>query len=55
MAASLQNDTAQSDYTDNAVLPYVNMAMNELQELFEQNNSEHFIYIVNNGNIEKHG
>lgn len=26
-----------------------------IQELFEQNNSEHIIYVVNNGNIKKHG
>ena len=26
-----------------------------IHELFEQNNSEHLIYIVNNGTIVKHG
>ena len=34
MVASLQNDTAQSDYTDAAVLPYMNMALRDLQEKF---------------------
>ena len=38
MAASLMNDTAQSIYTDATVLPYLNMAMDELQELFQLNN-----------------
>lgn len=38
MAASLQNDTAQDVYTDAACLPYLNMAMRELQEIFELNN-----------------
>jgi hypothetical protein len=38
MAASLQNDTAQTLYTDDACLPYLNMALDELQEIFEQNN-----------------
>ncbi len=38
MAASLMNDTAQQNYTNAAVLPYLNMALNELQELFELNN-----------------
>lgn len=38
MAASLMNDTAQTIYTDAACLPYLNMALNELQEIFEQNN-----------------
>lgn len=36
MVASLQNDTARTVYTDAAVLPYLNMALDELQELFEQ-------------------
>ena len=36
--ASLMNDTAQTAYTDIAVLPYMNMAMRELQEIFEQYN-----------------
>jgi hypothetical protein len=38
MSASLMNDTAQTTYTDEAQLPYLNMALNELQELFELNN-----------------
>jgi hypothetical protein len=38
MVASLQNDTAQQQYTEDAVLPYLNMAMRELQEIFEENN-----------------
>ena len=38
MAASLMNDTNQSLYTDAACLPYLNMALNELQENFELNN-----------------
>lgn len=38
MAASLQNDTAQSSYTDVACLPYLNIALDELQELYELNN-----------------
>ena len=38
MAASLMNDTAQTVYTDAAVLPYLNMALDDLQETFEQNN-----------------
>ena len=38
MVASLQNDTAQSVYTDSACLPYLNMAMRELQEIYELNN-----------------
>jgi len=38
MAASLNNDTAQESLTDVAVLPYLNMAMSDLQELFELNN-----------------
>ena len=37
MVASLQNDTAQDDYTDAAVLPYLNMALRDLQEEFELN------------------
>ena len=37
-AASLLNDTAKSDYTYTAQLPYVGMALDELQEEFEQNN-----------------
>lgn len=38
MVASLQNDTAQTTYTDAACLPYLNMALDELQEVFEINN-----------------
>lgn len=38
MVASLQNDTAQTVYTDAAVLPYFNMALRDLQEEFELNN-----------------
>lgn len=38
MVASLQNDTAQSVYTNEAVLPYLNMALGELQEEFELSN-----------------
>jgi len=38
MSASLMNDTAQSVYTDAAQLPYLNMALRELQENFELNN-----------------
>lgn len=38
MAASCMNDSAQEVYTDAAVLPYLNMAMRELQELFQLNN-----------------
>jgi len=36
-AASLMNDTAQTVYHDTAQLPYINMAMQELQEHFELN------------------
>lgn len=38
MSAALMNDKAQSVYTDEACLPYLNMALDELQELFELNN-----------------
>lgn len=38
MVASLQNDTIQDNYTNEACLPYLNMVLNELQEIFEQNN-----------------
>ena len=38
MVASLMNDTAQTIYTDAACLPYLNMALDDLQEIFEQNN-----------------
>jgi hypothetical protein len=36
--ASLMNDTAQTVYTNDAVLPYLNMALDELQEYYELNN-----------------
>lgn len=35
--ASLQNDTAKTYYTNLACLPYFNMALDELQEHFEDN------------------
>ncbi len=38
MSASLMNDTAQTVYTDAAQLPYLNMALDDLQEIFELNN-----------------
>lgn len=38
MSASLMNDTAQTIYTDAAQLPYLNMALDDLQEEFELNN-----------------
>lgn len=38
MAASLMNDTAQTVYTDAACLPYLNMALAQLQEEMEMNN-----------------
>lgn len=38
MAASLLNDTAQTVYTDTALLPYINMALDALQEEFETQN-----------------
>lgn len=38
MSASLMNDSAQELYTDAACLPYLNMALDELQELYELNN-----------------
>lgn len=37
-SASLLNDTARSLYTFSAQVPYLNIAMDELQELFEENN-----------------
>lgn len=37
-SASLLNDTARSLYTYSAQVPYLNIAMDELQELFEENN-----------------
>jgi hypothetical protein len=36
--SSLMNDTAQSIYTNVAVLPYLNTALDDLQEIFGQNN-----------------
>lgn len=36
-AASLNNDTAKSNYTYTVQIPYLNIALRELQELFEQN------------------
>jgi len=38
MAAALNNDTAQEQYTDVALLPYFNMALMDLKEEFELNN-----------------
>lgn len=37
-AAALLNDQAQAVYTNTVQIPYLNMALNELQETFEQNN-----------------
>jgi hypothetical protein len=37
-SASLLNDTARSLYTYSAQVPYLNIAMDELQELFEEHN-----------------
>ncbi len=37
-SAALLNDVAKSDYTYAAQLPYLAMALDELQEIFEQNN-----------------
>lgn len=34
----LMNDSARAVYTDAVCLPYLNMALKELEELFEQNN-----------------
>ena len=36
--ASLMNDTAQTLYTNAAVLPYLNLALDDLQEIFQHNN-----------------
>jgi hypothetical protein len=36
--AALMNDAAQSSYTNEACLPYLNMAMRQLQEIFQLNN-----------------
>lgn len=38
MVASLMNDTAQTVFTDAACLPYLNIAIDEMLEIFEQNN-----------------
>ena len=38
LAASLLNDTAKSIYTYAVQIPYLNMALNELQEMLELNN-----------------
>lgn len=38
MAATLMNDTAQTVFTNEACLPYLNIALNELQETLEHNN-----------------
>lgn len=38
MVSSLMNDTAQTKYNDEACLPYLNMALDELQEIMEENN-----------------
>lgn len=35
--AALMNDAAQTSYTNTACLPYFNLALDELQEIFEQN------------------
>lgn len=37
-AAALMNDSVRSVYTDDVVLPYLNMALDELQEYYELNN-----------------
>lgn len=37
-AAALMNDSVQSVYTNEACLPYLNMAMRQLQEIFQLNN-----------------
>ena len=36
--SSLMNDTAQTDYNNTSVLPYLNMALRDMQEIFELNN-----------------
>ena len=38
IVAPLQNDTAKTRYTYDACLPYLNIALAELQEVFEENN-----------------
>src|SRR6185312_12865020 len=37
LVASLQNDTKRRYYTDEAILPYLNMALDELQEIYQLN------------------
>ena len=37
-SASMLNDTAKTSYTYVAQIPYLNMALRELQEFFELNN-----------------
>jgi hypothetical protein len=37
-SAALMNDAAKTSYTYAAMLPYLNMALDELQESFQQNN-----------------
>lgn len=36
--AALMNDSARDQYTDTSLLPYLNMAMRELEEIYELNN-----------------
>jgi len=37
LVASLQNDTKRRYYSDEAILPYLNMALDELQEIYQLN------------------
>src|SRR6266849_1624173 len=37
IVAGLMNDSSQSLYTNSVCLPFLNLALNELQELFELN------------------
>jgi len=37
VVASLMNDSAQTNYTNAACLPYLNLSLDELQEIFELN------------------
>lgn len=37
MVSALENDTLQTDYRNETVIPYLNMALNDLQEEFELN------------------
>jgi len=37
LVASLQNDSKRRFYTDEAILPYFNMALDELQEIYQLN------------------